>query len=77
MLGRVYLHRETDKDTCRLSHRDRVRDTVPCPGLQGDGYSLTPHLNKLKTVHPSPDRPSWHTRANSTHISEHYSVAAC
>ena len=23
-----------------------------------DGYSLTPHLSKFKTVHPSADRPS-------------------
>ena len=42
-----------------------------------DGYSLTPHISKLKTVHPSPDRPSLHTSANSTHISEYYSIAAC
>ena len=61
----------------RIKKNDAKKEERKATTKENDGYSLTPQLSKLKIVHPFPDRPSKHTRTNSTHISEHYSIAAC
>ena len=65
-----YLGKECgEKEWSDKMEQEQERDKLKGYVKKNDEYSPTPHSNKLRTVHLSPDRPSQCTRASSTHSS--------